>query len=299
MTNNLFPKFDIYSAIQEGLKELACQSTDEGKNRLQDITIHTYGYSEPNYSDVDIVACGNWNDISKWTNGKCEIIDKSPSMAADFLEKLCDKHGFSLDLQWSDEWNVCCDCNKLFRISADSYNWSRYYWLDEDAGEYVCGDCVIKNPEDYLLSLEGNHKSCITIELDLEKNGYVKIEDGFEYGFHDGQDASPELIANAMREQGIQRFIFNLDSTGQFDINFSVYIHKSEEDKFNKKNFDEKHKDGPSVSGAIQKALKSANLLCQGIDAKDGVQVIKCNSDGTSTVKIVSQQDFINGKALE
>lgn len=299
---NLFgeeqPKFNIHSAIQEGLGELANKSTEEGKCRLQEITIHTHGYSEPGYMDADVVACGNWNDIDEWTGNEHKTVDKAPSMAADFIEKLCDEHGLTFSLEWSDEWAYCVECNKLIRTAPDSYSWTRYW--DEEDGDYICGDCVTKNPEDYLLSLEGNHTSCATIKLDLEKNGYVKVDGDFEHGFHVGQDASPELIANALREQGIQRFIFNLDGAGQFDINFSVYIHESEKDKLNKENFDETQKNGPSVSGALQRALQSCSLANEnsGVPVGDGVRVIKCDSDGAAIVKTVSQQDFIEGKAL-
>jgi hypothetical protein len=297
---NLFgeqePKFNISAAIQEGLEELGNKSTDEGRCRLEEITIHTKGYAEPGYDDVDVVACGNWNDIDKWTDGKSETIDKAPSMAADLIESLCEEHGLTFNLEWSDKWRHCDDCFKLFRTTADSYGWSQYFWFNEEDGEDICGDCVAENPEDYLTSLEGNHESCITIELDLEENGYVKVEDGFENGYHTGQDASPELIANALREQDIHRFIFNLDGTGQFDIKFSVYIHESEKDKLNKQNFDETQKDGPSVSGGLQKALQSISLTDDGVG--DGVRVIKCNSDGTATAKTVSKQDFVEGKAL-
>jgi hypothetical protein len=287
--------FNIHSAIQEGLEELANKSTEEGKCRLQEITIHTHGYAEPGYDNKDVIACGNWNDITKWDGKEHITVDKSVSMAAELIEELCEEHGLTFELEWSDQWAFCVECNKLVRTTADSYGWSRYYWDDECEGDYICGDCVIKDPEDYLLSLEGSHTKCMTIQINLEENGYIKVEDGFENGFHTGQDASPELIANALTKQDIHRFIFNLDGVGQFDINFSVYIHESEQDKLNKENFDETEKDGPSNSEALKRALKSCSLASH---TGDGVQVVKCNSDGTTTTKIVSQQDFIEGKAL-
>jgi len=64
--------------------------------------------------------------------------------------------------------------------------------------------------------------------------------------------------------------------------------------------FDETQMDGPSVSGALERALKSISLTDKnsGVHVGDGVRVIKCDADGTATTKIVSTQDFIDGKAL-
>jgi hypothetical protein len=39
---------------------------------------------------------------------------------------------------------------------------------------------------------------------------------------------SPEDVANEMDVRGIERFIFNIDSTGQFDTKWSVYVHEDE-----------------------------------------------------------------------
>ena len=292
------PEFNIHSAIQEGLEELKKKSTNEGSCRLDEITIHTHGYAEPGYDDINVIACANWNDITKWNGKEHVTVDQSIGMAAELIKELCEEHGLTFELEWSDQWAFCVECNKLVRTTADSYGWSRYYWDAED-GDYICGDCVIKDPEDYLLSLEGDDTKCMSIQLDLEKNGYVKVDGSFENGYFEGQDASPELIANALREQGIHRFIFNLDGVGQFDIKFSVYIHESEKDKLNKQNFDETEKDGPSNSEALKNALKTCSaIMSADTDTGDGVRVIKCNSDGTATVKTVSQQDFIDGKAL-
>lgn len=47
----------------------------------------------------------------------------------------------------------------------------------------------------------------------------------------------------------------------------------------------------------MRSALKDASAKMSTLQG-EGVRVAKCHSDGTATVKLVNQQDFIDGKAL-
>lgn len=190
----------------------------EAKSRIQDIQIHS-GYAEPAY-DSELVATGNWNNVTKWdrnTNTRV-IVDSTISRVAALLEKM----GFNLE--WSDEWTTCSDCCKLVRTSPNSYGWQPSYTIND--GEIICKNCV--DPETHLSNLEGNERAANQIEsINPEDYGYVKLDD-YEHGWHPGQNASPKLIAAALREQNVSRFIFNMDSVGQFDQHFSVWVHESE-----------------------------------------------------------------------
>jgi hypothetical protein len=136
------------------------------------------------------------------------------------LEKL------GIELEWSDEWTTCEHCGKAVRTKADSYRWQQYCVVIDSS--IWCGDCIKADPTDYLASLEGQSNSCLTISVDVEEHGYVLLECGFEHGFYGGQDADPRLIAKALTQQGSERFVFDLDSVGQFDLSFSLWVHKEE-----------------------------------------------------------------------
>jgi hypothetical protein len=198
-------------------------------------------------------------------------------------------------IEWFDEWDSCCECSKLFRTSPDSYGWKPQYVATDNG--CVCVECV--DAEEHLKALEGNHHSANTIEtIDPADHGYRLVKDGFEHGFHEGQDASPEKIAQALRAQGIERFLFQLDRVQQFDTSFSVYVHEDEADKLDEEAFEGAETDGPSVSGAMKRGLQEATLAMSQLADGDGVKVATVHADGTATAKLVSPEDFIAGKAL-
>ena len=88
----------------------------------------------------------------------------------------------------------------------DSYRWQASY-ADDGSGP-LCHECIKADPTDYLQSLEGLSNRCVTIDLDLEEAGYKLLADDFENGLYGGQSDRPELIAQALREQGISVLYF-------------------------------------------------------------------------------------------
>lgn len=165
------------------------------------------GCCEPGYDDKP-VALGDWNESN---------YSLMPRLA-----KVLEKMGYAVE--WLDEWVVCDCCGKAVRSQADSCSWKRYLFQSE-YGEITCGDCTKDDPADYLKHLSGNAQSCLTFDIDLSKYGYELHEESFENGWY-GQEDDPKVIAKQLREEGITDFIFVLDSKGQFDISFSVWVKK-------------------------------------------------------------------------
>jgi hypothetical protein len=158
-----------------------------------------------------------------------------------------------------------------------------------------CHECVRADPADYLRYVEGRETSAATIDLDLKDHGYLLVQDGFEHGFYDGQDADPRRVAEALRRQDIRRFIFKLDRTGQFDCEFSVYVHQDEIEKFDRNRFEAAETDGPSVADGLRRALADASHKMAGLpDAK--IKLATCDvSWGTANVRAVTPQEFVGG----
>jgi len=203
--------------------------TTQGRNHIAAIELHGRGYAEPGYDDPasGVVALGNWNDITHFQDGQSVTLDDTPSRVARLLEKA------GVELQWADEWTACHHCGKLVRTQPDSHGWQPSYHLDDDG--LACLKCLEAYPGSYLEGLEGKPRRCNTIRsIDPADHSYVLVEDGFEHGFHPGQNADPQRIAQALEEQGVRRYLFNLDGTGQFDIHFSVYVHASETTQLNR-----------------------------------------------------------------
>jgi len=161
-------------------------------------------YAEPGYTNGRKgILFGNWNHVS--------------SRVQDILERM----GYSLE--WEDEWTTCSECGKAVRTNPDCYSWQRSYWEPEDSGEVICCECI--NPEEYLASLHNKVRQCSTVHtIDPSKHGYVRLRGDFESGWHPHQNDDPRTIYKQLRDSGEKRpLIFVLDTTGQFDIGFSVW----------------------------------------------------------------------------
>lgn len=298
MENN---EVNVFRRIQWAI-EAAQESTTnrEALSRIEDIQWHSHGYAEPGYEDPKsgAILCANWNDISSYDSeaGKYETVDKTMSRLGRIFEQL------GCEMEWSDEWSDCNDCCRLVRNSPDSYGWKPSYVCEE--GELLCLDCL--DGAEYLEGIEGQSRQINQI-FDPGDHDYVLVADEFEHGFHRGQDADPELIGKLMSKAGFSRWLFNLEGKGQFDIQFSLWLHKEEAERADgegiilaKRVIEQGGTDGPSVADAMERGLKEASRQSDEIrkDGATGVIVSKVSMDGATT-KEVSQEDFVAGKALD
>ena len=258
--------------------------TDSGRWRMEEIQLHFDGYAEPGYdaSESGIVATGNWNDITHYDKESNEFVndDDTPSRVARLLEH------YGVTLEWSDEWDTCDNCGKLVRTQPDSYGWQKSYVGD---CEIICLNCI--DPEEHLESLEDEDNKANTLShIDPAEYGYVLLDEKFEHGLHSGQNADPKVIASGLREKGIRRFLFNLDGVGQFDIDFSVYVHESE---YKDDLLDDVETDGVDIAANTEKALKAAS----GVSSEDG-KIAYTTIDtqtGTATTRQLTPEEFVNG----
>lgn len=251
MKRNTQQTYERYETILRAANNVATHRRTQ--SQLDDIRC-CGEYAEPGYTDPasGLIVFGNWNNPSEYVAETREFktLDNTMQRVAKLLEKL------GAELEWSDEWSECSDCNRAVRTSSNSYGWQQSFAFVND--KLLCAECIESDPADYLEGLEGNHRHCVTFDLDLEANGYRHFAGDFENGLHPGQAADPELIAKALKAQGINRFIFRLDGCGQFDIEFSVWIHTDEFDKVNRETFEIYPTDGPSPAEALKRGLASA-----------------------------------------
>ena len=157
-------------------------------------------YAEPGYDNPakGILFC-NWNYF--------------PTKVADLLE------GYGFSIEWEDEWTRCDGCGKAVRTSADSYGWQPSY-LQTEGGECYCVDCL---DADDIEPLENEPDRALNLrDIDPAKYGYAKVESGFESGWYPGQNDNPREIFDRLKAAH-PRLLFVIDSTGQFDLGFSVW----------------------------------------------------------------------------
>jgi len=253
---------------------------------MYDVRAHE-GYSEPGYDGVPVT--GNWNDKKQYVEAerRFETIDATPSRVARILEKL------GLELEWCDEWTECSECFKLVRTSGDSYEWTRSY-VESEYGS-VCLECVESDPEPYVEPMIGEAGQAWTLCTSmLTECGFEEYVGGFEHGLHPGQDSSPVEIAGRLAEHDVTDFVFVLDSVGQFDATFSVWV-RTEDLSSLPEDPDELGKtDGPSVSAGLKAALQDVGRAEATVPAGPGPVMVKCDvSTGTATARRVSPEDFV------
>jgi hypothetical protein len=181
------------------------------------------GCVEPGYADNPVVL-GNWNNKKVYDRetGQSRVVDSTMPRLAKLFEKL------GYEVEWEDEWGICDECGKAYRTQPDSYSWKRYHW-DSPAGYSYCGDCIKRDPTDYLEWLNGNSNAAMTFDIDLSEHGYKNYNHYiYETGFHSGQNSNPKAVAKELRDKGITDFIFVIDSNGQFGCDWDCWIRKPE-----------------------------------------------------------------------
>lgn len=123
--------------IQAVYADLA--TTSEGRSRIEDTQFYRH-YAEPGYTDPGeggFIALGNWNKITRYRDGSHETLDTSPEKFGDMLEKM------GGELEWSDEWTSCDNCNGIVRTQPNSYVWHPAYEYSD--GGIQCHTC--HNPD--------------------------------------------------------------------------------------------------------------------------------------------------------
>src|SRR5207244_4863009 len=164
-------------------------------------------YGEPGYSDPERgIIFANWNHVSR--------------PVQDWLEH----HGYALE--WSDEWIISHETSTAYRSSPDSHGWRPSYFMTED-GDIIGADEVRNGDEidTYVAYLLDDANRADTFGIDWTEHGFRKLNDqAYESGFHPGQTDDPrKLLKAAQAEHPNHEFLFSIDGSGQFDIDFSLW----------------------------------------------------------------------------
>lgn len=275
---------DVEEARELQRKYVEATPTQKGAFRVEGVTLvvcEVQGYPE-----MDKVAIGDWNDIKEYEDHSFDTLDDSPSA---FGEELSNN---GWELLWCDEWGFCESCRNLIRTSPTSYSWKPQYYTFIDG--IVCRDCILSEEDifnDYIEDIKCSFRKAMTFgQSKLEDRGWTCSSE-FVNGLREHQDDSPEAISEFLDEVGVP-YIFSIDSTGQFDTNFSVYV-PSGYDILSSEEWDRLDKKcSISPAAACKKALSSGDVKSTD---DDNVVVNTINSDGTVDSKEVTPEEFVEG----
>ena len=246
---------EVLEGIEQGGDEVQQQLTSAIRDECETgnfVSNWASEYAEPGYTDPDkLIVMGDWN-------GK----------GGDELVRILEVCGNAVE--WCDEWATCAECGSAVRTKPDSYCWTRSYV--EWAGDLTSHQCISDDAtkREYIeQELEGDSDHADTLDWDLAGLGYVRMDEDFQSGLYGGQSASPRKIADALRERGVERFVFQIDSVGQFEARFSCWLHEDED----MPSLDRGETDGADPAVQMQAALADAKVKEAALPPGPGVVV--------------------------
>lgn len=174
------------------------------------------GIAEQGYENKPLI-CADWNPP------KMERI-------YNWIEKYYEGR---FDLGWNDEWMSCNECGRAIRSIHNHYGWEPSY-LSSDYDEVLCIECVKNMDEEALKGYINNSNKVLpswTIEI-AEDAGFKCFEDKnycqiYETGLYSHQTDDPKEVEKFLQKNLPEHdYLFAINSTGQFDIHWSIFIRK-------------------------------------------------------------------------
>lgn len=125
---------------------------------------------------------------------------------------------------YADEYDSCYRCGNLIH-TRPSYGEQQDFFPDYDASELVCGDCVRKDPDDYLNYLINNPTglNVLLSREQLKKLGFELISDDYENGLYDRHDNPAQILMDALEKYKNGEFIFSSKNNGPYSIEFELW----------------------------------------------------------------------------
>jgi hypothetical protein len=257
--------FDLDELASEHVAMLADKWVEEVREEYI-VEMSWYpGYANGDDSGHKGIIAANWNRVSNR------------------IQRLVEAAGFTIE--WCDAVCACGGCYKAIQTQPSHYGWKPEFVQTD--GDVLCEDCVSDDAEFLIEDLCGNENKALTLEsVNLADHGFVRVERDYEHGWHAGQDDSPKAIAANLRERGVEDFIFVLDSTGQFDAQFSVWVREEDADKA--AGVEGKCEVAPNV--ALANALRSIPA-----PTGQGIHYTTVHADGSTTTRTLTNEEFIEG----
>ncbi len=206
--------------------------------------------------DDDFMIVDDWEEVQK--------IQKLLSSSFESKDKY---DSFVLDnfMSWgfSDSYCACDNCGKLICTEPDSKHWTPDFFIDDNG--IICGDCVRKNPQEYLQSLANNSEVANTIlsESDLEDAGFVKLDGDYQNGWYDRQDDPKSILNDLLDRFPYGVFIFNITTQAQFATNFDVWGEEATFDEYDEDEETDESLKEASLNERMTDTYESDNFIAK------------------------------------
>lgn len=197
-------------------------------------------YGEPGYSIYEndpLIITANWNP-PRWPREGDEPLTFQEQLMPN-LEETC--RALTIEIEWSDEWDVCFECGKLYRTEPDSYSWQPSMVFVEC--DWVCNECIRNNHEFFSFVIGGainnpNFAFTYLDATDMVNAGFTQWEPDNEQTYYSGwfehMTDDPKKILNFILEALPEaEVVFLLDEASQFYSKFSAWFRNPESDDDN------------------------------------------------------------------
>lgn len=126
-----------------------------------------------------------------------------------------------------DEWYECIHCGSAFCTSPAHACAVPDFWFVENEG-YMCGDCIRSDrdfTEEYLRSLNGNHRSANTILTEdcLQQLGFTRFEDDYYCRMFEHCDCPKPIMKKFKEEYPGADLVFNIEACSPFDVEYALW----------------------------------------------------------------------------
>ena len=160
-------------------------------------------------------------NIGETTDGDLVVVSDHWHDLDPRIEDLLRSKGY--ETYFRDSMDYCHGCNKFCHLQPSCYGDLELPVIFD--GELLCPDCVRDEPESYIEILDHNPDQAnhLLDDSTLEDLGFRQLDNGYESGFHPGQDDDPNKIYNKIKDK-FDHIIFSIDGAGQFDMTFSVWV---------------------------------------------------------------------------
>jgi hypothetical protein len=184
-----------------------------------------YGYA-PGSGDSDaIVFSANWNTETQYNSetGETILIDNSMARLGELLEKLP-----KVDLPWSDTTSHCDGCMKAISSNPTHWGWTPAYAVLD--GSIMCQGCLQEDPVELFEFILRNADTALSPSLNINpsEHGYTQLPINYESGMYPYQNDDPGTVGTNLQQIGIERYFFAIEGTGQFDVDWVVWLENDE-----------------------------------------------------------------------
>lgn len=174
------------------------------------------GMAEPGYPNDAVWVMGDFNAKRYPRDGDPELTNAEtigPRLAR-ALERI------GVETLWLDEWIRCEECHRVFRTTANSYQWRMSGLITEDGAVICAADLTYDDIEEEYLD---NPRNALTFDIDLEEQGYERFNGRYQNGWHDGMNDDPVKILERAQRDGFEG-IFKIPEVSQFYIEFELWV---------------------------------------------------------------------------